>query len=61
MAISHARWVLDRIATHLLAFEGNSQVRWFEGNFSEYEDFMVATYGEDAQPHRIQYKPLKRA
>lgn len=61
VVISHDRWFLDRIATHILAFEGNSQVRWFEGNFSEYEDFMVATYGEDAQPHRIQYKPLKRA
>ncbi|MEZ5340172.1 MAG: hypothetical protein R2706_01625 [Acidimicrobiales bacterium] len=60
VVISHDRWFLDRIATHILAFEGNSQVRWFEGNFSEYEAFRERELGENAQPHRIQYKPLKR-
>jgi ATP-binding cassette ChvD family protein len=59
--ISHDRWFLDRIATHLLAFEGDSQVRWFEGNFSEYESRRRKELGADAyQPHRIKYKPLVR-
>ncbi len=60
VVISHDRWFLDRIATHILAFEGNSQVRWFEGNFSEYEDFRVRELGEDAAPQRVTYKPLTR-
>ena len=60
VVISHDRWFLDRIATHILAFEGNSQVRWFEGNFSEYEDFRQAELGEDAAPTRVTYKPLTR-
>ncbi|MEL7207667.1 MAG: energy-dependent translational throttle protein EttA [Actinomycetota bacterium] len=61
VVISHDRWFLDRIATHVLAFEGNSQVRWFEGNFSEYEAFRRRELGVDAdQPHRIKYKPLTR-
>ncbi len=61
VVISHDRWFLDRIATHVLAFEGNSQVRWFEGNFSEYEAFRKRELGADAdQPHRIKYKPLTR-
>ena len=61
VVISHDRWFLDRIATHILAFEGDSQVRWFEGNFSEYEAFRKETLGADAaQPHRIKYKPLTR-
>ncbi len=60
--ISHDRWFLDRIATHVLAFEGNSQVRWFEGNFSEYEAFRRKELGAEAdQPHRIKYKPLVRS
>ncbi|MDZ7678759.1 MAG: energy-dependent translational throttle protein EttA [Acidimicrobiales bacterium] len=60
--ISHDRWFLDRIATHVLAFEGDSQVRWFEGNFSEYEAFRHKELGADAdQPHRIKYKPLVRS
>ncbi|MFA7478317.1 MAG: energy-dependent translational throttle protein EttA [Acidimicrobiia bacterium] len=60
--ISHDRWFLDRVATHVLAFEGNSQVRWFEGNFSEYEEFRRKEFGADAnQPHRIKYKPLARS
>jgi sulfate-transporting ATPase len=59
--ISHDRWFLDRIATHILAFEGDSQVRWFEGNFSEYEAWRRKQLGADAdQPHRIRYKPLVR-
>jgi ATP-binding cassette ChvD family protein len=60
VVISHDRWFLDRIATHILAFEGNSQVRWFEGNFSEYEDYRVNELGEGAAPTRITYKPLTR-
>ncbi len=61
VVISHDRWFLDRIATHVLAFEGDSQVRWFEGNFSEYETFRRRELGGDAgQPHRIRYKPLAR-
>ncbi len=60
--ISHDRWFLDRVATHVLAFEGNSQVRWFEGNFSEYEAFRKKELGVEAdQPHRIKYKPLVRS
>ncbi|MCP4084283.1 MAG: energy-dependent translational throttle protein EttA [Actinomycetia bacterium] len=60
VVISHDRWFLDRIATHVLAFEGNSEVRWFEGNFSEYEDFRHRELGIDEQPHRIKYKPITR-
>jgi sulfate-transporting ATPase len=61
VVISHDRWFLDRVATHVLAFEGDSQVRWFEGNFSEYETFRKKELGADAdQPHRIKYKPLVR-
>ena len=60
VVISHDRWFLDRVATHVLAFEGNSQVRWFEGNFSEYETFRRKELGDDNQPHRIKYKPLAR-
>ena len=61
VVISHDRWFLDRIATHILAFEGDSQVRWFEGNFSEYEAARRKELGADAaQPHRIKYKPLTR-
>jgi ATP-binding cassette ChvD family protein len=61
VVISHDRWFLDRIATHILAFEGDSQVRWFEGNFSEYEAWRRSQLGAEAdQPHRIKYKPLVR-
>jgi energy-dependent translational throttle protein EttA len=61
VVISHDRWFLDRIATHVLAFEGDSQVRWFEGNFSEYETWRHKELGAGAdQPHRIKYKPLAR-
>ena len=59
--ISHDRWFLDRLATHILAFEGDSQVIWFEGNFQDYEEDKKRRLGEDAvQPHRIKYKPLTR-
>jgi len=61
VVISHDRWFLDRIATHILAFEGDSQVYWFEGNFQEYETNRKQRLGIDAdQPHRIQYKKLIR-
>jgi ATP-binding cassette ChvD family protein len=61
VVISHDRWFLDRICTHVLAFEGDSQVRWFEGNFSEYEVQRHKELGAEAdQPHRIKYKPLAR-
>jgi sulfate-transporting ATPase len=59
VVISHDRWFLDRIATHVLSFEGDSQVRWFEGNFSEYEEYKQKVLGEHPeQPHRIKYKKL---
>jgi len=59
--ISHDRWFLDRIATHMLAFEGDSQVEWFEGNYQDYEADRHRRLGSDAdQPHRIKYKPLAR-
>ena len=59
VVISHDRWFLDRIATHILAFEGDSQVVWFEGNYQEYVEDFKKRRGEDAaQPHRIRYKPL---
>jgi sulfate-transporting ATPase len=59
VVISHDRWFLDRIATHILAFEGDSEVVWFEGNYQEYVEDHKKCKGEDAaQPHRIRYKPL---
>ena len=60
VVISHDRWFLDRIATHVLAFEGNSAVRWFEGNFSEYEAFLRKEFGSNNQPTRIKYKAITR-
>ena len=61
VVISHDRWFLDRIATHVLAFEGDSQVRWFEGNFTDYETWRKKELGISAdQPKRIKYKPLSR-
>jgi ATP-binding cassette ChvD family protein len=61
VVISHDRWFLDRIATHVLAFEGDSEVRWWEGNFSDYEVDRKRRLGADAdQPHRLRYKPLVR-
>jgi energy-dependent translational throttle protein EttA len=62
VVISHDRWFLDRLATHMLAFEGDSQVVFFEGNYEDYEKDRRRRFGEDAeQPHRIKYKPLRRA
>jgi energy-dependent translational throttle protein EttA len=59
VVISHDRWFLDRIATHILAFEGDSQVRFFQGNVSDYEEFRRKELGAAAeQPHRIKYKRL---
>jgi ATP-binding cassette ChvD family protein len=61
VVISHDRWFLDRIATHMLAFEGDSHVEWFEGNYQEYEDNKKRRLGADAdQPHRIKYRKLTR-
>jgi len=61
VVISHDRWFLDRIATHILAFEGDSQVVWFEGNYSEYEEDRRKRLGKEAdQPHRIRYRSLTR-
>ncbi len=61
LVVSHDRWFLDRIATHMLAFEGDSQVEWFQGNFQDYEADRHRRIGTEAdQPHRIRYKPLVR-
>jgi ATPase subunit of ABC transporter with duplicated ATPase domains len=59
--ISHDRWFLDRLATHILAFEGDSHVEWFEGNFQAYEEDKRRRLGADSvEPHRIKYRPLAR-
>jgi ATPase subunit of ABC transporter with duplicated ATPase domains len=59
VVISHDRWFLDRIATHILAFEGDSQLTWFEGNFADYEEDRHRRLGTEAdQPHRIRYRKL---
>jgi len=61
VVISHDRWFLDRIATHMLAFEGDSHVEWFEGNFEDYEKDKKRRLGEDAVlPKRIKYKKFAR-
>jgi ATPase subunit of ABC transporter with duplicated ATPase domains len=61
VVISHDRWFLDRIATHMLAFEGDSRVVWFEGNFEDYEADKKRRLGPDADlPRRIQYRKLTR-
>ena len=61
VVISHDRWFLDRIATHILAYEGDSKVTWFEGNYADYEADRKRRLGEEAnQPHRIKYKKLTR-
>ena len=61
VVISHDRWFLDRIATHILAFEGDSTVAWFEGSYEEYAAWVRETKGAEAlEPHRIKYKPLVR-
>ena len=59
VVISHDRWFLDRIATHVLAFEGDSKVTWFEGNYSEYEQDLKRRIGDDAlNPKRVKYKKI---
>ncbi len=61
VVISHDRWFLDRVATHMLVFAGNSRARWFEGNFSEYEEWAIAEFGQEAvRPTRITYKRISR-
>ena len=61
VVISHDRWFLDRIATHILAFEGNSEVVWFEGNYQDYVEDLRRRRGDDAaQPHRLKYRKLTR-
>jgi len=61
LVISHDRFFLDRLATHILAFEGNSHVEWFEGNFNEYEEDKKNRLGVDAtEPHKIKYKRMSR-
>ena len=57
--ISHDRWFLDRIATHILAFEGDSHVEFFQGNYREYEEDKKRRLGDDAGPHRLRFKALK--
>lgn len=59
--ISHDRWFLDRIATHILSFEGDSHVEWFEGNYTDYEADYKRRYGQDFQPRKIKFKPISRA
>ena len=62
LLISHDRWFIDRTATHILAFEGDSVVRWAEGNWSDYEEWRRRELGDEAaRPHRIRYRPLTRA
>jgi energy-dependent translational throttle protein EttA len=59
--ISHDRWFLDRLATHILSFEGDSHVEWFEGNFEAYEEDKRRRLGAEAvEPHRIKYRPIAR-
>lgn len=59
LVISHDRWFLDRVATHILAFEGNSETSFIEGNFSDYHEDFLTRQGQNTQPHRMKYKPLK--
>ncbi|MDB4542599.1 energy-dependent translational throttle protein EttA, partial [Pseudomonadales bacterium] len=58
LIISHDRWFLDRVCTHILAYEGNSETIFFEGNYTEYHEDFVARKGADAQPTRVRYKKL---
>ena len=58
MVISHDRWFLDRVATHILAFEGDSEVKFFEGNFTEYHEDLIQRKGEDTTPERVKYRKL---
>ena len=59
--ISHDRWFLDRVSTHILAFEGNSHIEWFEGNYFDYEKDKIFRLGDESiNPKRIKYKAIKR-
>ena len=58
VVISHDRWFLDRVATHILAFEGNSEVIWFEGNYASYKEHMKTIKGDAWQPSKIKYRPI---
>jgi energy-dependent translational throttle protein EttA len=60
MVISHDRWFLDRIATHILSFEGDSEVVWFEGNYQAFHEWKRKQMGDEWQPHRVKYRPLSR-
>ncbi len=59
LVISHDRWFLDRVATHILAYEGDSEVVFFEGDYTEYHEDLIKRKGQDAQPRRLKYKRLK--
>ncbi len=60
LVISHDRWFLDRISTHILAFEGNSEIKFFEGNYSEYQVDLTKRKGSESKPKRVKYKRLKQ-
>ena len=60
VVVSHDRWFLDRICTHILAFEGDSQARLFLGNWSDYEAHLLQQFGRNFTPHRVKYRTLKR-
>jgi len=60
MVVSHDRWFLDRICTHIIAFEGESQAKMYLGNWSDYEAMMKEKFGKDLTPHRVKYRMLKR-
>jgi len=59
LVISHDRWFLDRIATHILAYEGDSEIVFFEGNYTEYHEDLIERKGDQAQPQRVRYKPIR--
>lgn len=60
LIVSHDRWFLDRICTHIIAFEGESQAKMYLGNWSDYEEMMKEKFGKDLTPHRVKYRTLKR-
>ncbi len=60
LVVSHDRWFLDRICTHIIAFEGDSQAKMYLGNWSDYEAMMMEKFGKDLTPHRVKYRMLKR-
>ena len=60
IVVSHDRWFLDRICTHIIAFEGESIAKMYIGNWSDYEEMMMEKFGKDLQPHRVKYRTLKR-